>query len=412
MHARSGAMADRIWDLAVPLSTAPIFDDAVYLSEALGLPVAHAEDDVDADLALQARESGILDPYRFLPPPRSVSRAMSTMTLDSDQASATSIRSQETHSTSFTSAPSRTSRDHVYSTDHPSAKRAPPTPSHAPQSLDTAHPPIERLDPAAPATKSPALSSRSSVLSVTPSSQQKQSRKKRGSAIFSKLRRESRYFATVSLHARVAKTCSGSHVASQSNDHVAAVEGGHVETSAPRAAVGEKTDFVTESAVQASDVALQRNPGSCKPGVLLPSEPLLSAKSPLGSETSSTVSSVPARHSTHEPISTDPALAKAAFKSFKLQQREQWDQVSAFECMQRKALASHYENQLKRLKTQYEARKSERIKQVRAAQTASSCAGLLIRTLYSMQMTWIYWRSGSCSQSMTCCKLRHRKLKT
>jgi hypothetical protein len=58
-----------IWDHAVAPSTAPIFDDAVYLSEALGLPVNQNEDDVDAELALLARESGIHDPYRFIAPP-------------------------------------------------------------------------------------------------------------------------------------------------------------------------------------------------------------------------------------------------------------------------------------------------------------------------------------------------------
>jgi hypothetical protein len=59
-------MPDHIWVHPVALSTAPIFDDAVYLSEALGLPVNQSEDDLDAELALLARESGIQDPYRFI----------------------------------------------------------------------------------------------------------------------------------------------------------------------------------------------------------------------------------------------------------------------------------------------------------------------------------------------------------
>jgi hypothetical protein len=184
-------MPDHIWDHTVALGTAPIFDDAVYLSEALGLPVNRNEDDLDAELALLARESGIHDPYRFVCPPQSISRAISTMTLDSDTRSSRSIHSQETQSTSFTSAPSRTSRDQLFPSERPSTKRVPPKLA-----------PIENYDSAIERPGSGIRSRQSSTLSITPSllsstsSQQAQRRKKRSSAIFSMFRRDSRYGAT------------------------------------------------------------------------------------------------------------------------------------------------------------------------------------------------------------------------
>jgi hypothetical protein len=189
VHARSGAMPDHMRDHPVALSTAPIFDDAVYLSEALGLPVNQNEDDLDAELALLARESGIQDPYRFISPPKSISRAISTMTLDSDHRSSRSIHSQETQSTSVTSAPSRTSRDHLFPSERPLPKRVPPKPVRAPPSVDTYEQAMERPG-------SGIRSRQSSTLSITPSdlssssSQQVQRRKKRSSAIFSLFRRD------------------------------------------------------------------------------------------------------------------------------------------------------------------------------------------------------------------------------
>jgi hypothetical protein len=101
------------------LTTMHIFDDAAYLRDALGLPVNQSEDDIDAQLALLARESGIEDPYRFLCPVQETSRALSTTTVGSAHSSSLSIHSHQTHSTGFTD-PSRTSRE------QPHVKRLPP----------------------------------------------------------------------------------------------------------------------------------------------------------------------------------------------------------------------------------------------------------------------------------------------
>ena len=96
-----------------------VFDDAVYLRDALGLPVNQSEDDVDAQLALLAQESGIENPYRFLCSVQEISRALSTTTVGSAHSSSLSIHSHQTQSTGFTD-PSRTSRE------QPHVKRLPP----------------------------------------------------------------------------------------------------------------------------------------------------------------------------------------------------------------------------------------------------------------------------------------------
>ncbi|KAJ4374067.1 hypothetical protein N0V83_002806 [Neocucurbitaria cava] len=186
-------MREPAGDDSVALTTAPIFDDAVYLSEALNLPVNQNEDDVDAELALLARESGIQDPYRFLCPVQDVSRALSTLTVDSDHRSSMSIHSQETQSTSFTSAASRTSRDQIYSSDRPSAPRVPPQLARA--SLSTENygsvtdgpiPDIHSRHSTSTLSVAPSmLSSSSSLQSYAP-------RRKRGSGLFAMFRRDSR----------------------------------------------------------------------------------------------------------------------------------------------------------------------------------------------------------------------------
>lgn len=101
------------------LTTMQIFDDAAYRRDALGMPVNQTEDDVDAQLILLARESGIADPYRFLCPVQDISRALSTTTVGSAHSSSLSVHSHQTQSTGVTD-PSRTSRE------QPQVRRLPP----------------------------------------------------------------------------------------------------------------------------------------------------------------------------------------------------------------------------------------------------------------------------------------------
>jgi hypothetical protein len=185
------------WDHTVALGTAPIFDDALYLSEALSLPINQNEDDLDAELALLARESGIQDPYHFLCPVQDVSRALSTLTVDSDHRSSMSIHSQETHSTSFTSAPSRTSKDQVYPSERALSQRPPPkfaqgsmpTDNHS-QAPDS--PNLASASSSQPRQSTSTMSLTHSVLSSSSSASTPSSRRKRGSGIFAMFRRDSR----------------------------------------------------------------------------------------------------------------------------------------------------------------------------------------------------------------------------
>ncbi|KNG47413.1 e3 ubiquitin-protein ligase-like protein [Stemphylium lycopersici] len=368
-------MADLVWD-----QTAPIFDDAVYLAEALRLPINQNEDDLDAELALQARESGIHDPYRFVPPPKTISRAISTMTLDSDQRSSRSIHSQETQSTSFTSAPSRTSRDHVYSTDHPTAKRAPPTLTRPSHSLDNCQKAIDCPESGIRSRQSSTLSVAPSVISTASSSQQAQPRKKRASAIFSLFRRDS------------SACLSASHQTSHSKPSVAKLDCGHslsthdirkrIQEALQRGTdaapdccgsalppsvlehvlTKEEADLVADGVAQASIEPPLRDSGYCEPEPE-PVDPSPPHNGSSASVQSPTRSDIPPRRPRHEAISIDAALANEAFKSFKSQQKEQFERVSTFESTQRKALSAHYKHEIERLKAQHEIRKTQRIEQ-------------------------------------------------
>jgi hypothetical protein len=193
MHARSGAMPVPQMDDAGALSTATIFDDAVYCSEALGLAGDEDEAKLDEDLVVAATERGIEDPARFLCAPHNISRALSTVTLDSDRRSSVSIRSQETQSTSFTSAPSRTSRDQSIQTERFPAIRTPPrpgrtspVPEHQTPAMDVSPTRLE------PRVTSPASSAAQSILSDSDSQATPMPRRKRTSGFFGMFRKTSR----------------------------------------------------------------------------------------------------------------------------------------------------------------------------------------------------------------------------
>lgn len=194
-----GAMPKMPADDNGSLNTALIFEDTVYVREALNLPSKQTEEELEAELALLAQESGIQDPYLSLSSPQDISRAVSTVTLDidSDDRSSSSIHSQETQSTSFTSAPSRTSRDQVPN-DRPAAQRKPtlarPSLSIDNQSqartVDSPSPGIEQR------RSTSAVSVAQSVLSESSSISSSISRRKRGLDLFGMFRRDSRYADT------------------------------------------------------------------------------------------------------------------------------------------------------------------------------------------------------------------------
>jgi hypothetical protein len=70
------------------------------------------------------------------------------------------------------------------------------------------------------------------------------------------------------------------------------------------------------------------------------------------------------KRSRHEAISIDSALANEAFKSFRTQQREQFERVSAFECSQRKALSAYHQWTMTRIKAQHKTNRLQQAEKV------------------------------------------------
>lgn len=166
-----------------------IFDNATYMREALGLPVNQSEDDIDAQLVLLARESGIDDPYRFLSAVQRVSRAPSTTTVGSAHSSSLSVHSHQTQSTGFTD-PSRTSREQPYAKHPPPHQQITPTPTRASVALESAmdyFPANFKQRHSTASTFSAAHSMSSSASSL-----QKPSTRRKRSSFLSMFRRDSR----------------------------------------------------------------------------------------------------------------------------------------------------------------------------------------------------------------------------
>lgn len=180
-------MTDAGGDSLADFTTAPIFDERLYFSEALLRQHGETDEHVDAQLTAAAKESGIEDPDLFLIPRPAVldiSTALSTTSLHSEQRSSVSVHSRETQSTTYTSLPSRSSRDKS------PMSRMPPPLVRASFSLD-------RND-AVPETPRGAMRHRHSTsgYSSSPSLQSVQSqsgrKQKRASALFSMFRKEQR----------------------------------------------------------------------------------------------------------------------------------------------------------------------------------------------------------------------------
>lgn len=383
------------------LTTTTIFDDAVYYAEALRLPADQTEDDADAELALLAAESGVQDPYRFLYAPQDISRALSTATLDSDLRSSASIHSQETQSTSFTSPPSRTSRDQARNSNSNSERlssmRGPPTPARASPTIEHQDPTDDPAPSNTPArASSSTLSVSKSLLSDSSSSSTPLPRRKRASGLFGMFRKSSGYVCRTSVTMHdinlLCSSCpSQSHHGHHGKARAPRLECGHsLSPSAirihvqealdrgevvptccgkplPRSVldttlVKEEADLISKRAMSTPDVDAVRNAGYGEQGL-----PIANAARPLEvtplSPTSTSLPTVINRRR-HEAINIESALANEAFNSFRSQQKEQFERVSAFECNQRKALTAYHNSSLQRLATQHRALKATKRKQV------------------------------------------------
>lgn len=95
----------------------------------------------------------------------------------------------------------------------------------------------------------------------------------------------------------------------------------------------------------------------------------------------------------HEAISIDSALANEAFKSFRFEEKEQFEKVSAFECNQRKALSAHHAYSLKRLAARHGSSKADKLEQVRAHEKFPRHVSLLMSPSISLILnTWKKYR--------------------
>jgi hypothetical protein len=400
MHARSGAMPEPHMDGHSALSTATIFDDAVFCSEALCLAVDEAEEKIEAELLMVAAESGIEDPARFLCPPHDVSRALSTVTLDSDRRSSVSIHSQETQSTSFTSAPSRTSRDQAHQSDRLPPMRSPPKPAQMSTVVANKGSAIDvspvRVEPR---LSSSTLSVSQSVVSDSSSQSTPVPHRKRASGFFGLFRKTSRqaYTTRVTVHRIniLSSSCtSQSHReyhgkirglkldcghslsphAIRTHIHEAQQESGSVipnccGTPLPRKVVDdvlakEEAELLANRESFSAQVEATQDSRSHKKGASAVDiiRPLEAATLPA---TSTSLPLVTSRHRRrHEAISIDLALANEAFRNFRSEEKEQFGRVAAFECNQRNALSAHHTSSLKRLVARQEAAKNESMQQV------------------------------------------------
>ncbi|KAL6703773.1 hypothetical protein ACN47E_009072 [Coniothyrium glycines] len=374
-------MIEHTCDDAVALDIAPIFDDAVYVSEALGLSATQNEDDLDAQLALLAMESGVHDPYRFLSPPPTHhgSRALSTVTVDSDHRSSISMRSQESQSTGFTSAPSRASGDHAHAnaSDRPPAASSPRKTARASVSADVPSPSTTTPAQSEPRRSTSTLSVKNSPPSSSSSLQQAPPRRKRAAGLFAMFRRESSACTSRAHHGHHSRSrdtdlaCGHALTPSDLRVHIQdALKSGALAApnccgrALPRGLLEsvltqQEKDLVLKLASLSSpeyesipDSGYSENGGS---SVDLPQS---SNNSPLPTMILD-LQKEPVRRTRHQAINVNLVLANEAFTSFKAQQKEQFERISAFECNQRKALHAYQRWSLTRLARQHKASREE-----------------------------------------------------
>ncbi|KAF2867292.1 hypothetical protein BDV95DRAFT_611140 [Massariosphaeria phaeospora] len=381
-------MSDTRSALFTELTTEPIFDDGVFLREALDCLDCQNEDEFDAQLAVAARESGIEDPYRFLyPDVHGVSIAFSAVSISTEPRSSMSIHSGETQSTGFTSQPSRrTSRD-LSSNPYVDGQRAPPSSARASLSLENYDSVMDRFRPPMRQNHSSAtFTGANSGVSSTASSMSKPSQRKhkRPSGLFSMFRRDSGNCPSRSHHGRHLKPqtpkldCGHSLTKRDIHLHVKEALGSSENlapnccgTPLPRAVLervmtAEQAAIVSIDALRSPVMNSLRDSGYSEDGVSpldfvhsldslpLPTDSFVTAPD------SADLNGDMARE---DEESLSPALAKEAFKALQSQQKEQFGRVSLFESNQKRALSAYHQWVLRRLALQLKTDKAERPKQ-------------------------------------------------
>jgi len=123
----------------------------------------------------------------------------------------------------------------------------------------------------------------------------------------------------------------------------------------------EETDRVLDGAVRSPELSSLRDSGYSENGMSSIELPRPAHKTPLPAASKSMPNTPPRRISVHVPAGS---LANEALKSFKAQQKEEMERVSAFESKQRKDLKAHQRCSLKQLTSQHENNKDDRKEQV------------------------------------------------
>ncbi|KAF2022340.1 hypothetical protein BU24DRAFT_43452 [Aaosphaeria arxii CBS 175.79] len=379
-------------DFRSDLTTAPIFDDALYFSEALNFPQGQNEDDVDTQLALSARDSGIDDPYRHLCPDLYHPSTMSTLTLSSEQRSSMSIHSRETQSTGTMSYPSRASRTSgdFRNVDYASPMRKPPMTRNS-LSHDSYDAVMERYRPAqhrhsgSAASGTNSLFRSASVAAAANGPAKPSPRKhKRASGIFAMFRRDSSSCPSRSHHGHHSKPqtpkleCGHALSRYAVRVHIEEALGadGHTAPSCcgkplPRVVLEavlskDEVDIVSSSTVSLRSPGLSslQDSGYSEDGISSIDIPTAMLPQSTRSDVSSMAPAIPSKELTpEEEERLRTAIAGASFKQLQAQQMDQLRRVSAFEMHQRKALSAYYHWTQKQAAAQLEASKTQKTKQ-------------------------------------------------
>ncbi|KAF2703863.1 hypothetical protein K504DRAFT_462933 [Pleomassaria siparia CBS 279.74] len=374
-------------DYISDLTTAPIFDDAIYLSEALGASESQSEDDLDARLVSTARESGIDDPYRLLcPDTHDTATSLSTLTVASGSRSSVSIHSRETQSTSITSHPSRTSKDNPYMDSMPALRTLPPPlpPSRGSSCFERYDTVLDRFRPTSVRhTPSSSIFSGTAVMSrscAPPTSTPQKLKRKSG--LFSMFKKDTRTCASRSHHGHHANplnprlACGHSlskyairvHI-QEALESVERFAPSCCGTPLPRSVLEtvltkEETDNVTAAPVEFPLFSSLRDSGYSEDGLC--SVDLSQALSKLSHSNGSFVTAPDSPSQAlilADKELLEMAFADKAFTTLRAQQKEQFQRVSIFESNQRTSLAAYHQWALKRLLSKLEENKVESMKQ-------------------------------------------------
>lgn len=145
----------------------------------------------------------------------------------------------------------------------------------------------------------------------------------------------------------------------------------------------EESDRVLEGAVQSPELDSLRDSGYSENGMSsidLPRPAQISLPA-----VSKSMPNTPPRRTSLQLPNGNPVLANAALKSFKAQQKEQFERVAAFEHNQRKALQAHHECSLKRLAAQHQNSRDERREHVSNV-TPHHCTHLTYATQHVLEL--------------------------